>query len=104
MPVFFCSLATLCDAYLNEMGITSSLFPDEVTKVCNAAPEPEDKPGPDGLADIDHFARFVRASKAPPPDSSLAQSLTARHGSDLFDKIGCAVCHVRSRCVTGPSS
>ena len=84
------------DAYLNEMGITSSLFPDEVTKLCNTAPEPNDKPGPDGLADVDHFARFVRASKAPPPDSSLAQSLTARRGSDLFDKIGCAVCHVRS--------
>jgi len=84
------------DAYLNEMGITSSLFPDEVTKLCNTAPEPNDKPGPDGLADIDHFARFVRASKAPSPDSSLAQSLTARRGSDLFDRIGCAVCHVRS--------
>ncbi len=79
------------DAYLNEMGITSSLFPDEVTKLCNTAPKPNDKPGPDGLADVDHFARFVRASKAPPPDSSLAQSLTARRGSDLFDKIGCAV-------------
>ncbi len=84
------------DAYLNEMGITSSLFPDEVTKLCNTAPEPNDKPGPDGLADVDRFARFVRASKAPSPDSSLAQSLTARRGSDLFDKIGCAVCHVRS--------
>jgi CxxC motif-containing protein (DUF1111 family) len=84
------------DAYLNEMGITSSLFPDEVTKLCNTAPEPNDKPGPDGLADVDHFARFVRASKAPSPDFSLAQSATARRGSDLFDKIGCAVCHVRS--------
>jgi CxxC motif-containing protein (DUF1111 family) len=84
------------DAYLNEMGITSTLFPDEVTKLCNTAPEPNDKPGPDGLADIDHFARFVRASKAPAPDSSLAQSPSARRGSELFDKIGCAVCHVRS--------
>ena len=45
---------------------------------------------------VDRFARFARASKAPAPDSSLAQSLTARRGSDLFDKIGCAVCHVRS--------
>jgi CxxC motif-containing protein (DUF1111 family) len=84
------------DAYLNEMGITTSLFPDEVTKLCNAAPEPNDKPGPDGLADIDHFARFVRASKAPAPDFSLAQSPTARRGSDLFGRIGCAVCHMPS--------
>jgi CxxC motif-containing protein (DUF1111 family) len=84
------------DAYLNEIGITTSLFPDEVTKLCNVAPEPNDKPGPDGLADVDRFARFVRSLKAPGPDSSLAQSPGARHGSDLFDKIGCAVCHVRS--------
>jgi len=84
------------DAYLNEMGITTSLFPDEVTKLCNTAAEPNDKPGPDGLADVDHFARFVRASKAPAPDLSLAQSPGARRGSELFDKIGCAVCHVRS--------
>src|SRR5579862_8639602 len=56
------------DAYLNEMGITTSLFPDEVTKLCNNVSEPNDKPGPDGLADVDHFARFVRSLKAPPQD------------------------------------
>src|SRR5713226_8752603 len=28
------------DAYLNEMGITNRLFPDEVTKLCNTAAEP----------------------------------------------------------------
>ncbi|HEY6865831.1 MAG TPA: di-heme oxidoredictase family protein, partial [Candidatus Eisenbacteria bacterium] len=33
------------DAYLNEMGITSRLFPDEVTNLCNDAPEPNSKPG-----------------------------------------------------------
>ena len=53
------------DAYLNEMGITNRLQPDEVTKLCNTAPEPNDTPGPDGLSDIDHFARFIRATKAP---------------------------------------
>jgi CxxC motif-containing protein (DUF1111 family) len=89
-------LSFSADAYLNEMGITSSLFPDEVTQLCNTASEPNDKPGPDGLADVDHFARFIRASKAPATDSSLAQSPSARHGSELFDKLGCAVCHVRS--------
>lgn len=84
------------DAYLNEMGITSSLFPDEVTKLCNTVSEPNDKPGPDGLADIDRFARFIRASKPPPRDVKLAETPRARTGSELFDKIGCAVCHVRS--------
>ena len=82
------------DAYLNEMGITTQLFPDEVTRLCNNAPEPNDTPGPDGLADVDHFARFVRASKAPPRDTTLAATPAAQSGSALFDKAGCAVCHV----------
>lgn len=84
------------DAYLNEMGITNVLFPDEVTKLCNTVDEPNDKPGSDGLSDVDHFARFIRASKAPPRDQTLATTAAAMRGSELFDKIGCAVCHVRS--------
>ncbi len=84
------------DAYLNEMGITNRLFPDEVTKLCNTASEPSDRPGPDGLADVDHFARFVRATKAPARDAQLAETPVAKKGSELFDKIGCATCHVRS--------
>jgi CxxC motif-containing protein (DUF1111 family) len=84
------------DAYLNEMGITNRLFPDEVTKLCNTAPEPNDTPGPDGLADVDHFARFVRALKAPARDAKLAATAKARKGSELFDKAGCAACHVRT--------
>jgi CxxC motif-containing protein (DUF1111 family) len=78
------------------MGITTALFPDEVTKLCNTASEPNDTPGTDGLADIDHFARFIRAAKAPPRDVTLAATPAATKGSGLFDKIGCAVCHVRS--------
>jgi CxxC motif-containing protein (DUF1111 family) len=84
------------DAYLNELGITSRLFPDEVTKLCNTAPEPNDPPGPDGLSDVDRFARFIRATKAPARDAKLAQTAKAMKGSLLFDKIGCAVCHVRT--------
>src|SRR6266481_8759878 len=69
------------DAYLNEMGITTKLFPDEVTKLCNTAPEPNDEAGPDGLDDVDHFARFIRASKAPARDSKLANSERSQKGS-----------------------
>jgi CxxC motif-containing protein (DUF1111 family) len=82
------------DAYLNEMGITNRLQPDEVTKLCNTVSEPNDTPGPDGLSDIDHFARFIRATKAPARDSQLATSAVAQRGFGLFDKIGCATCHV----------
>jgi CxxC motif-containing protein (DUF1111 family) len=84
------------DAYLNEMGITTRLFPDEVTKLCNTAPEPNDKAGADGLDDVDHFARFIRASKAPARDTKLVNTEQSQKGSKLFDKIGCVECHVRT--------
>ena len=72
-------LSFAADAYLNEMGITSRLQPDEVTNLCNTAAEPNDKLGADGLSDIDRFARFVRATKAPARDSQLAATPAAKH-------------------------
>lgn len=89
-------LSFAADAYLNEMGITSRLLPDEVTERCDTVADPEDRPRGDGLADIDRFARFVRATKAPPPDAALAATAAARRGSVLFDAAGCATCHVRT--------
>jgi CxxC motif-containing protein (DUF1111 family) len=87
-------LSFSADAYLNEMGITSRLQPDEVTNLCNTISEPNDKPGPDGLSDIDRFARFIRATEAPARDAQLAQTPQARLGAELFGKVGCDHCHV----------
>jgi CxxC motif-containing protein (DUF1111 family) len=84
------------DAYLNEMGITNRLQPDEVTNLCNTASEPNDTPGADGLADIDHFARFIRASEAPARDAQLASTPKAQEGAALFAKVGCIDCHVQT--------
>ncbi len=89
-------LSFSADAYLNEMGVTSRLQPDEVTTLCNAASEPNDTPGPDGLSDIDRFARFIRATEAPARDLTRSQTPEAKHGESLFEKIGCATCHVPS--------
>ncbi|HYY70714.1 MAG TPA: di-heme oxidoredictase family protein [Terriglobales bacterium] len=83
------------DAYLNEMGITTRLFPDEVTKLCNTVTEPNDVADADGLDALDHFVRFIRATKAPARDAQLAATPQARRGDELFAKIGCATCHVR---------
>jgi CxxC motif-containing protein (DUF1111 family) len=87
-------LSFSADAYLNEMGITNRLQPDEVTNLCNTASEPNDTPGADGLSDIDHFARFIRASEAPARDVTLSQMPEAKNGEAVFEKIGCATCHV----------
>jgi CxxC motif-containing protein (DUF1111 family) len=89
-------LSFAADAYLNEMGITNRLQPNEITNLCNTVSEPNDTPGPDGLADIDHFARFIRATKAPARDMQVANSAAAKRGLTLFDKIGCATCHVET--------
>ncbi len=89
-------LSFAADAYLNEMGITNRLQPDEITNLCNTVSEPNDTPGSDGLSDIDHFARFIRATKAAARDAQLANSAVAKKGSGLFDKIGCATCHVEA--------
>jgi CxxC motif-containing protein (DUF1111 family) len=84
------------DAYLNEMGITNRLQPDEVTKLCNTVAEPNDTPGSDGLSDIDHFARFIRATKAPARDTQQASTAASRKGWTLFEKIGCGTCHTEN--------
>jgi len=87
-------LSFSADAYLNEMGITNALLPDEVTDLCNTVREPNDTPGADGLADIDHFARFVRALKVPSRDAEQAATPAAKRGAAIFGQVGCQTCHV----------
>jgi CxxC motif-containing protein (DUF1111 family) len=82
------------DAYLNEMGITNRFNPNEVTTLCDIIPDPEDKTGTDGLQDIDHFARFMRATKAPPRDATLVNDPDVLTGQQLFHQVGCDICHV----------
>ena len=86
-------LSFIGDAYLNEMGVTNRLRPKDVTTVGKITTDPEDVPDNLGLADIDHFAQFVRGTKAPPRDSVLAASAAAKTGQQLFENIGCATCH-----------
>ena len=95
-------LSFIGDAYLNEMGVTNRLRPTDVTTVGKITTDPEDVPDNLGLADIDHFAQFLRGTKAPPRDSALAASATAQTGQQLFKFIGRATCHV-STIVTAPA-
>ncbi len=82
------------DAYLNEMGVTNRLKPTDVTSVCKVTTDLEDKPDNLGLADIDHFAQFIRGTQAPPRDADLAATPDAIAGQYLFASIGCNSCHV----------
>ena len=84
------------DAYLNEMGVTNRLKPKDVTSVCKVTADPEDKPDQLGLADIDHFAQFIRGTQAPPRDETLAATPDAEAGQYSFRAIGCNTCHVET--------
>jgi CxxC motif-containing protein (DUF1111 family) len=91
-------LSFAADAYLNEMGITNRLLDTENTSngtVVQGGPF-DGKGDPRGVGeddenDIDEFADFMRAQKAPPRGPINAQ-VTA--GQTTFTQIGCAVCHV----------
>jgi len=90
------------DAYLNEMGITSPLFPTENTSSgrdvgfgtpFDPVPDPED----DGV-DVTAFADFMRSTKAPSRGPIDADVMA---GETVFNTIGCASCHVPT-IVTSP--
>jgi CxxC motif-containing protein (DUF1111 family) len=89
-------LSFIGDAYLNEMGVSNRLRPTDTTTVGKLTPDPEDVPDTLGLADIDHFAQFVRGTKVPPRDPVLAASAAGLAGQGLFERIGCSTCHLQS--------
>jgi CxxC motif-containing protein (DUF1111 family) len=95
------------DAYLNEMGITNPLNPNENTSsgtdvtylnTRNGVPalqDPPDANNPFGV-DVGAFTRFMRSLKVPPRDTVLAATSDAQAGAQLFTSIGCNICHVTS--------
>jgi CxxC motif-containing protein (DUF1111 family) len=89
-------LSFIGDAYLNEMGITNRLRPKDATTVLKTTQDPEDQPDELGMADIDHFAQFVRGTMVPPRDAALAGTPAAMKGGEVFRRLGCDVCHVES--------
>jgi CxxC motif-containing protein (DUF1111 family) len=108
------------DAYLNEIGITNFLvinensslgrsvvafdiFPNDNTLRCDEpVPNCPNCPcGEDNERDIDDFARFMRATKAPPQDTDIQRAYEeeVKNGRQLFEQMpglhyGCSACHV----------
>ena len=90
------------DAYLNEMGITSPLFPEENTSsgMDVAKYDPVEDPEDEG-EDVDAFADFMRSTKAPSRGPIDADVLA---GETLFKSIGCNVCHVDTMYTSAPGT
>lgn len=111
-------LAFSADAYVNEMGITSRLFPNENAPngnrvklaTCDSVADPEDT-----SEDFVAFADFMRMLAPPPRDYEWERDLDddrarqaggrgqngprrrepsrLRRGEMIFESVGCAVCH-----------
>jgi len=90
-------LSFAAEAYLNEVGITNPLQPVENTAngasvaAYDTVADPEDEG-----EDIQAFAAFMRATKAPERDLSLKSTPEAQAGELLFRDFRCSVCHVIS--------
>jgi CxxC motif-containing protein (DUF1111 family) len=96
-------LSFAADAYLNEVGLTTDLFPaDVIQNGCDKVPDPED-PMVNGVRDIDRFARFMRATKAPPPRVTIDFANPPR-GLQLFRSTGCGKCHSETLTTAPPGT
>lgn len=101
-------LSFSADAYSNEMGISTPMLPVEQLSNGRAIPRNQDPfPGEPAVTDdstnedLELFAQFMRATKAPPRDAVLAATFDARRGEGLFRDVGCASCHTPT-IVTAP--
>lgn len=90
------------DAYLNEMGITTPLLPQENTSNGRdvSAYDPVADPEDDGV-DVVAFADFIRSTKAP-PRGLVTPDVQA--GEALFNGIGCAGCHTPAITTASPGT
>ena len=87
------------EAYRDEMGITSALFPNEACPfgTCEAValsdlvPDPEDGPERStGLRGIDNFENFMKFL-GPPPRAEITPQVAS--GEVVFQQVGCPACH-----------
>lgn len=92
------------EAYNVESGVTNPLFPHERNEaggcMYNPLPEDTDDFDADEANDITPFATFMRFL-APPARGPINDSV--RSGANLFESVGCALCHTPSM-RTGPSA
>jgi CxxC motif-containing protein (DUF1111 family) len=87
------------DAYVNEMGITNDLFPNETgaglgpeaMAYCDSVADPEDvrdpATGKRGIDNFEAFMKFLAPIQRGPVNSRVIQ------GENIFGSIGCSSCH-----------
>ena len=89
-------LMFVAEAYNVEQGVSNEIFPNERSAIAGCAfnPSPEDSStsssGGEQVTDIESFAKFARLSAPPTPATPTAST---QNGAQLFDKVGCTLCH-----------
>lgn len=93
------------DAYRNEMGITTPLFPTEATSNGRSVDRFESVGQPNDSNDgVILAANFMRSTKAPartpgspdpkqPNQSQTARQAALKQGERVFERTGCGLCH-----------
>lgn len=82
-------------AYVAEVGLTTPIFPDELTSDGRSVTSFDMAPDPEQEDEANQtFAQFIRATKVPSRDTKLASTADAQAGTKLFTDLGCAICHV----------
>ena len=81
-------------AFQQDIGITNDFLPEEPSDVGDTVPDPEVKRST--VMDIVFFMRLL----SPPSRGEITEEV--KKGDTLFNRIGCATCHVPTM-LTGPS-
>ncbi|HEY7204331.1 MAG TPA: di-heme oxidoredictase family protein [Methylomirabilota bacterium] len=90
------------EAYNVEMGISNELFQTErdETPNCQYATTPNDVTGAEaataieGMSAIEKFSHFMRFLAPPKPSTNRpGTAASIASGRDLFQRVGCALCH-----------
>ena len=81
------------DALLNEIGIPNRIFLYDASEQEELAQVPH-RTTP--ANELDAIVKFVRSTEPSKPDPARSVTEGAKEGSEIFDRIGCSVCHVRT--------
>jgi len=93
------------EAYLNEIGISNELFPNERddNPTCQFSPVPNDFttvdafegiPAPLAVSDAQRFTLFMEFTAPPTPSTDTPGGATSiTRGQTNFDAVGCGLCH-----------
>lgn len=90
------TLLSFCgDAFRNEMGVSNSVIPAEITSNGQSLAAYDVRADPESNGwEVQLVAEFIRATKVPPRDAKTAKLAAVKAGGKLFESVGCGICHI----------